>query len=219
MRKKKDESPLSSPSLYRNKLNISTSRCKTHKSLFHSLSVCLSPCVMFQTHHNNHETQIPRERHQQQAITTGFHSNQELDRLKIMMSFTPYQFRQVGLGVFPSPFYTCRPERRCPDSRVFDVESNRQDKDREVNVQIIDQFRKVRLGVFLSPSPYYTPSHRIILLDPNDNIVVTPESMWTRIGRTKIERSTFRFCFDVVEFRICVYSLFCILVLKFCLCK
>ncbi|XP_057471341.1 kinesin-like protein KIN-5B [Actinidia eriantha] len=56
-----------------------------------------------------------------------------------MMSLTPDQFRKVGLGVFPSPspFYTPRPERRRADSRVFDVNSNRQEKDREVNVQVL----------------------------------------------------------------------------------
>ncbi|GMP50696.1 hypothetical protein CsSME_00017210 [Camellia sinensis var. sinensis] len=56
-----------------------------------------------------------------------------------MMSLTPDQFRKVGLGVSPSPspFYTPRPERRRADSRVFELNSNRQDKEREVNVQVL----------------------------------------------------------------------------------
>lgn len=56
-----------------------------------------------------------------------------------MMSLTPDQSRKVGMAVAPSPtpFYTPRPERRRADSRVFDVNSNRPDKDREVNVQVL----------------------------------------------------------------------------------
>ncbi|XP_052172613.1 kinesin-like protein KIN-5B [Diospyros lotus] len=56
-----------------------------------------------------------------------------------MMSLTPDQFRKVGLGVSPSPspFYTPRPERRRADSRAFEVNSNRQEKDREVNIQVL----------------------------------------------------------------------------------
>ncbi|XP_057970666.1 kinesin-like protein KIN-5B [Malania oleifera] len=56
-----------------------------------------------------------------------------------MMSLTPDQFRKVGLGVTasPSPFLTPRHERRRPDSRVLDWNSNRHDRDREVNVQVL----------------------------------------------------------------------------------
>lgn len=54
------------------------------------------------------------------------------------MSQTPDQ-RKVGLGVAPSPlpFLTPRPERRRPDPRGIEWNSNRQDKDREVNVQVL----------------------------------------------------------------------------------
>ncbi|XP_058215072.1 kinesin-like protein KIN-5B [Rhododendron vialii] len=56
-----------------------------------------------------------------------------------MMSLTPDQLRKVGMGVAPSPpaFYTPRPERRRADSRLFEANWNRQDKDREVNVQVL----------------------------------------------------------------------------------
>lgn len=56
-----------------------------------------------------------------------------------MMSLTPDPHRKVGMGVAPSPpaFYTPRPERRRADSRVFEANWNRQDKDREVNVQVL----------------------------------------------------------------------------------
>ncbi|KAA8518861.1 hypothetical protein F0562_016365 [Nyssa sinensis] len=56
-----------------------------------------------------------------------------------MMSLTPDQFRKVGVGLVPSPspFLTPRPERRRMDSRGFELNSNRQDKDREVNVQVL----------------------------------------------------------------------------------
>ncbi|KAE9447835.1 hypothetical protein C3L33_20261, partial [Rhododendron williamsianum] len=56
-----------------------------------------------------------------------------------MMSLTPDPLRKVGMGVAPSPpaFYTPRPERRRADSRVFEANWNRQDKDREVNVQVL----------------------------------------------------------------------------------
>ncbi|GFP98341.1 probable 125 kDa kinesin-related protein [Phtheirospermum japonicum] len=37
----------------------------------------------------------------------------------------------------PTPFYTPRPERRRPDSRGSDWNSNRQDKDKEVNIQVL----------------------------------------------------------------------------------
>ncbi|KAI8556551.1 hypothetical protein RHMOL_Rhmol05G0262200 [Rhododendron molle] len=61
-----------------------------------------------------------------------------LSRLE-MMSLTPDPLRKVGMGVAPSPpaFYTPRPERRRADSRVFEANWNRQDKDREVNVQVL----------------------------------------------------------------------------------
>ncbi|KAK6140266.1 hypothetical protein DH2020_025962 [Rehmannia glutinosa] len=54
-----------------------------------------------------------------------------------MVSMTP-ESRKVGTGMAPSPspFYTPRPERRRPDSRGSDWNSNRQDKDKEVNVQV-----------------------------------------------------------------------------------
>ncbi|KAK2657957.1 hypothetical protein Ddye_011009 [Dipteronia dyeriana] len=56
-----------------------------------------------------------------------------------MMSLTPDQPRKVGLGMAssPSPFLTPRPERRRQDSRVSEWNSNRQDKDKEVNVQVL----------------------------------------------------------------------------------
>ncbi|KAL5740666.1 hypothetical protein ACOSP7_029548 [Xanthoceras sorbifolium] len=56
-----------------------------------------------------------------------------------MMSLTPDQFRKAGLGMTPSPtpFLTPRPERRRHDSRASDWNSNRQDKDKEVNVQVL----------------------------------------------------------------------------------
>ncbi|KAL3628565.1 hypothetical protein CASFOL_027611 [Castilleja foliolosa] len=54
------------------------------------------------------------------------------------MSMTP-DSRKVGTGISPSPtpFYTPRPERRRPDSRGSDWNSNRQDKDKEVNIQVL----------------------------------------------------------------------------------
>ncbi|KAL8484006.1 hypothetical protein ACS0TY_026629 [Phlomoides rotata] len=57
-----------------------------------------------------------------------------------MGSLTP-DFRKVGIGMAPSPspFLTPRPERRRPDSRGADWNSNpnRHDKDKEVNVQVL----------------------------------------------------------------------------------
>lgn len=55
------------------------------------------------------------------------------------MSLTPDQSRKVGLGLMPSPipFLTPRPERRRPESRGHDWNSSRQDKDKEVNVQVL----------------------------------------------------------------------------------
>ncbi|KAI3474460.1 hypothetical protein Pfo_029321 [Paulownia fortunei] len=55
-----------------------------------------------------------------------------------MVSLTP-DSRKVGTGMAPSPapFFTPRPERRRPDSRGSDWNSNRQDKDKEVNVQVL----------------------------------------------------------------------------------
>ncbi|KAL3825972.1 hypothetical protein ACJIZ3_022001 [Penstemon smallii] len=54
------------------------------------------------------------------------------------MSLTP-DCRKVGTGMAPSPspFLTPRPERRRPDSRGSDWNFNRQDKDKEVNVQVL----------------------------------------------------------------------------------
>uniref|UniRef100_A0A803NDR1 Kinesin-like protein n=1 Tax=Chenopodium quinoa TaxID=63459 RepID=A0A803NDR1_CHEQI len=63
-----------------------------------------------------------------------------------MVSMTLISFKKLSLGVIPSaspsPFFTPRPERyRMDYSRVSDVKSSmgyhRQDKDREVNVQVI----------------------------------------------------------------------------------
>ncbi|XP_021289171.1 kinesin-like protein KIN-5B [Herrania umbratica] len=57
-----------------------------------------------------------------------------------MMSLTPDQFRKVGMGGVtpsPSPFLTPRPERRRADSRGPDWSSNRHDRDKEVNVQVL----------------------------------------------------------------------------------
>ena len=61
------------------------------------------------------------------------------------MSLTPDQPRKVGLGMTssPSPFLTPRPERRRQDSRVSEWNSNRQDKDKEVNVQVLLRCRWV----------------------------------------------------------------------------
>ncbi|XP_039056763.1 kinesin-like protein KIN-5B isoform X2 [Hibiscus syriacus] len=56
------------------------------------------------------------------------------------MSLTPDQFRKTAMGGLipsPSPFLTPRPERRRPDSRGTDWLSNRQDRDKEVNVQVL----------------------------------------------------------------------------------
>lgn len=55
------------------------------------------------------------------------------------MSFTPDQTKKVGLGLAPSPspFLTPRPERRRTESRVVDWNSNRQDRDKETNVQVL----------------------------------------------------------------------------------
>ncbi|KAG5112882.1 hypothetical protein AAZX31_13G116600 [Glycine max] len=57
-----------------------------------------------------------------------------------MMPLTPDQSnKKVGSGMAasPSPFLTPRPERRRPDSRGSDWGSNRQDKDKETNVQVL----------------------------------------------------------------------------------
>ncbi|WCJ28250.1 ATP binding microtubule motor family protein [Euphorbia peplus] len=56
-----------------------------------------------------------------------------------MFSLTPDQFKKVGLGITPSPspFLTPRPERRRPDSRGSEWGFNRQDRDKEVNVQVL----------------------------------------------------------------------------------
>ncbi|MBA0596870.1 hypothetical protein Gorai_013676 [Gossypium raimondii] len=56
------------------------------------------------------------------------------------MSLTPDQFRKGAMGGLvpsPSPFLTPRPERRRADSRGPDWFSNRQDRDKEVNVQVL----------------------------------------------------------------------------------
>ncbi|CAL1399159.1 unnamed protein product [Linum trigynum] len=55
------------------------------------------------------------------------------------MSLTPDHFRKSGFGLVPSPapFLTPRPERRRPESRSSDLSSNRQDRDKEVNVQVL----------------------------------------------------------------------------------
>lgn len=65
-----------------------------------------------------------------------------------MGSLTP-DFRKVGTGMAPSPspFLTPRPERRRPDSRGSDWNSNRQDKDKEVNVQVLLRCRWI-IGTF-----------------------------------------------------------------------
>ncbi|XP_011019903.1 PREDICTED: 125 kDa kinesin-related protein [Populus euphratica] len=56
-----------------------------------------------------------------------------------MMSLTPDQSRKVGLGLMPSPipFLTPRPERRRHESKGHDWNSARQEKDKEVNVQVV----------------------------------------------------------------------------------
>ncbi|KAL2599261.1 hypothetical protein GLYMA_10G045500v4 [Glycine max] len=57
-----------------------------------------------------------------------------------MMPLTPDQSnKKVGssMSASPSPFLTPRPERRRPDSRGSDWGSNRQDKDKETNVQVL----------------------------------------------------------------------------------
>lgn len=62
-----------------------------------------------------------------------------LKTVKRTMSLTPDQFRKVGLGVTPSPspFLTPRPERRRADLRGPDWNASRQDRDKEVNVQVL----------------------------------------------------------------------------------
>lgn len=60
------------------------------------------------------------------------------------MSLTPDVNRKVGVGVAPSPspFFTPRPERRRgTDPRGIDYGSNRLDKDKEVNVQVLVRCR------------------------------------------------------------------------------
>ncbi|XP_074292339.1 kinesin-like protein KIN-5B [Silene latifolia] len=58
-----------------------------------------------------------------------------------MVSMTPDQFRKVGMGVVPSPspFFTPRPERFRVSLRGSEarLSSFRQDKDNEVNVQVV----------------------------------------------------------------------------------
>ncbi|XP_059462978.1 kinesin-like protein KIN-5B [Corylus avellana] len=55
------------------------------------------------------------------------------------MSLTPDLSKKVGLGIAPSPnpFLTPRPERRRTDPRMVDWNSNRQDRDKETNVQVL----------------------------------------------------------------------------------
>ncbi|KAL4355047.1 hypothetical protein GQ457_06G007820 [Hibiscus cannabinus] len=56
------------------------------------------------------------------------------------MSLTPDQFRKTTMGGLlpsPAPFLTPRPERRRADSRGPDWFSNRQDRNKEVNVQVL----------------------------------------------------------------------------------
>ncbi|KAH7512980.1 kinesin-like protein KIN-5B [Ziziphus jujuba] len=55
------------------------------------------------------------------------------------MSITPDLSKKVGMGMAasPSPFLTPRPERRRVDLRGVEWNSNRQDKDKEVNVQVV----------------------------------------------------------------------------------
>ncbi|KAK8561819.1 hypothetical protein V6N12_048878 [Hibiscus sabdariffa] len=56
------------------------------------------------------------------------------------MSLTPDQFRKSTMGGLlpsPAPFLTPRPERRRADSRGPDWFSNRQDRNKEVNVQVL----------------------------------------------------------------------------------
>ncbi|KAB1224008.1 hypothetical protein CJ030_MR2G007944 [Morella rubra] len=55
------------------------------------------------------------------------------------MLLTPDQSKKVGLGITPSPhpFLTPRPERRRMEPRVIDWNSNRQDRDKESNVQVL----------------------------------------------------------------------------------
>ena len=89
MRKKKGESPLSSPSLYRNKLiNISTSRCKTHKSLFRSLSLSLFLCVCC----FKHTTTITKHKFLERD-TNSKRSQQVFIQTKNSIGTINYQFR------------------------------------------------------------------------------------------------------------------------------
>ncbi|XP_068668252.1 kinesin-like protein KIN-5B isoform X3 [Aristolochia californica] len=55
------------------------------------------------------------------------------------MALTPEQYRKSGLTLIPSPapFLTPRPERRRMDARWVEGNSNRFDRDKEVNVQVI----------------------------------------------------------------------------------
>lgn len=66
---------------------------------------------------------------------------------------TPDQSRKVGTGVAPAspaPFLTPKPERRRPDSRGSEWNSYRQDRDKEVNVQVL---LRCRLVYFYSSFP------------------------------------------------------------------
>lgn len=62
-----------------------------------------------------------------------------------MVSVTPDQSKKVGLGMTasPSPFLTPRPERRRTDSRGSEWNSNRHDKDKETNVQVLLRCRSL----------------------------------------------------------------------------
>ncbi|KAG7964695.1 hypothetical protein I3843_09G183900 [Carya illinoinensis] len=55
------------------------------------------------------------------------------------MSLTPDQSKKVGSGMTPSPhpFLTPHPERRRMDPRMVEWNSNRQDRDKESNVQVL----------------------------------------------------------------------------------
>lgn len=73
------------------------------------------------------------------------------------MSLTPDLSRKVGVGMAPSPspFFTPRPERRrATEPRGIDYNSNRLDKDKEVNVQVLVRCRLAFPLDFLSASTH-----------------------------------------------------------------
>ena len=80
-----------------------------------------------------------------------------------MVPLTPDQSKKSGVGVTPSPapFLTPRPERRRTDSRGSDSSSNHhQNRDKEVNIQVVLRCRWVCLSVrSRSTAWFFADSH------------------------------------------------------------